>query len=169
MARGTEGELRRPSPHPRQTARFKTLSSACTQIGTLRGLVQNVRSIVRLRVLYLAPGDRVASSRLATPPLRSGPLGDPTQSLGAMGLHGRKQASGHEWPSLREYGLPRSQSPYLVFAQYVRFCAATNNPKAEGGDLARSRSRKQVFLTTHNPQPGLGHDGRSLSEGRWRA
>ena len=77
-------------------------------------------------MLCWAPGDRVASSRFAAPPLRSGPSGDPTQSLGAMGLHGRKQASGHEWPGLREHGLPRSQPPHLVFAKYVRFNAATN-------------------------------------------
>ena len=35
--------------------------------------------------------------------------------------------------------------------------------------LRDERSASTVFLITHNPQPGLGHDDRSMSEGRWRA
>ena len=55
----------------------------------------------------------VASSRYAAPPLRSGPSGDPTYPLDAIGLHGRKRASGHRRPSSENTSL-QDVNPYIL-------------------------------------------------------
>ena len=72
------------------------------------------------------PGGCVTSSRFAAPPLCSGPSGDLTQPPDTSGFHGRKRASGHDWPGSREHAVPGCQPPYLVFARFRRFCVAIN-------------------------------------------
>ena len=76
-----------------------------------------------------------------------------------MGIHGRKRASGQQWPGLREHISRGCQPLHLVFAIFRRFCVAVNTrpPRGDGpsGRALRrgTRTRAERLRTDRTPGP----------------